>query len=182
MVTAIDHDPRFIAQARWSVDIFGLSDRVEVRQADVYELAGWTRRFDLILFMGVFYHLRHPLLALDTVARMVKRLLVFQTLTLPGRETCEVPKDLEMDDRDLMLRPGWPVMAFVEHAIEGDPTNWWVPNHAAVEAMIRSAGLEVSTRAGEETFLCHPETHVQSDADHRNRELVAATGRAPLLP
>ena len=34
-------------------------------------------------------------------------------------------------------------MAFIEHEFAGDPTNWWAPNHAGVEAMLRSSGLRV---------------------------------------
>lgn len=35
------------------------------------------------------------------------------------------------------------------------PTNWWAPNHAAVEAMLRSAGL-APERIGHETYRCRP--------------------------
>ena len=39
----------------------------------------------------------------------------------------------------------------------GDPTNWWAPNHAAVEAMLRSSGLRVDARPGHEIYLCEPD-------------------------
>ena len=41
-------------------------------------------RFDLVLFLGVFYHLRHPLLALDILHEITARQMVLQTLTMPG--------------------------------------------------------------------------------------------------
>ncbi len=50
----------------------------------MYDLARTRERWDLVLFMGVLYHLRYPLLALDLVARTARRLLVLQTLTMPG--------------------------------------------------------------------------------------------------
>lgn len=58
--------------------------------------------------------------------------------------------------RDDLTAPGWPKMAFLEHAFAGDPTNWWVPNRSAVEAMLRSSGLEVVARPGHEIYLCRP--------------------------
>jgi hypothetical protein len=49
------------------------------------------QRFDLVLFLGVFYHLRYPLLGLDLVAEHTRRLLPFQTLTMPGNEVSTHP-------------------------------------------------------------------------------------------
>jgi tRNA (mo5U34)-methyltransferase len=43
---------------------------------------------------------------------------------------------------------------FIEHSYAGDPTNWWVPNRACVEAMLRSAGFDIVERAEEEVFVC----------------------------
>ena len=99
---------------------------------------------------------------LDIVAQKVKRLLVFQTLTLPGRdvvETSDVALNASngMNNRAPLTAPGWPKMAFIEHTFSGDPTNWWVANHAAVEAMLRSSGLRVIGYPGDEIYLCEPD-------------------------
>jgi tRNA (mo5U34)-methyltransferase len=109
--------------------------------------------------MGVFYHLRYPLLALDIIATKVTRLLVFQTLTTPGEDVYTGVQDRPIDDRAILLEPGWPKMAFIEHRFAGDPTNWWIPNHAAVEAMVRASGLRVISRPGHEIYLCEPDPH-----------------------
>jgi tRNA (mo5U34)-methyltransferase len=155
-VTGLELDERYLAQARWAAERFGLADEIEFRQGDVYGLAKTSRQWDLVLFMGVLYHLRHPLLALDAVARSVGRLLVLQTLTMPGEERAEVPDDVGIDDRGQLLDPGWPKMAFIERDLAGDDTNWWAPNAACVEAMIRSAGLAVEAHPAHETWLCSP--------------------------
>jgi tRNA (mo5U34)-methyltransferase len=155
-VTGIDMDPHYLAQARWAVAQLGLADRVTLRRMQVYRLASLPGRFDLVLFMGVLYHLRHPLLGLDLVARKVGRLLVFQSLLLPGDAVATPPEDRALDDRDLLADPGWPALAFVEGRFAGDPTNWWVPNRAAAEAMLRSAGLAVVARPEREIFVCTP--------------------------
>lgn len=174
-VTGIDVDPHFLRQARWAAEQFGLEEAVEFRQAQVYDLAHLQERYDLVLFLGVFYHLRYPLLGLDIVAEKVKRLMVFQTLTIPGEEVAEVPADQDFDDREPMLAPGWPKMAFIERKLAGDPTNWWAPNHAAIEAMLRSTGFEVTGRPGHEIYVCRPSAAAPRDWDQS--ELDAATGR-----
>jgi len=175
-VTGIDHDPRYLRQARWAAGQFGLADRVSFLQMQVYDLAATPERYDLVLFMGVLYHLRYPLLGLDIVARKVGRRLIFQTLTMPGEEEVEPPADLPIDQREVMLAPGWPKMAFIEHRLAEDPTNWWAPNHAAVEAMLRSAGLRVLERPGHEIYVCEPGDPREERA-WIEEELRAATGR-----
>jgi tRNA (mo5U34)-methyltransferase len=154
LVTAIDVDPHYLAQARWACKEFGLESRVRFRQMEVYEIASEAQSFDLVWFMGVFYHLRYPLLALDLLAQRTRRLMVFQTLTMPGDSVYEPRPDYPIDERTPLLESGWPKMAFIERRFSGDPTNWWVPNHAGVEAMLRSAGLSVSSRPAHEVYVC----------------------------
>jgi tRNA (mo5U34)-methyltransferase len=178
-VTGIDYDERYLGQARWAARQFGVEDRVEFRRMQVYDLARSEERWDLVLFMGVLYHLRYPLLGLDIVARRVRRRLVFQTLTMPGEEVYDAPADLDIHDRETMLDPGWPRMAFIERRLAADPTNWWAPNHAAVEAMLRSAGLRVVARPGHEIYLCEPGEH-REELDWIRDEMLAATGIRPL--
>lgn len=86
------------------------------------------------------------------------RLLVFQTLTMPGDEVVRPPADLDSDHRDPMLKAGWPKMAFIEHSLAGDPTNWWAPNHACVEALLRSSGLRVASCPGTRSTCVKPIT------------------------
>src|SRR5690554_6508049 len=62
-VLGIDSDPRYLTQADLVFKAFDVD--AELRQLSVYELGSIGEKFDLVLFMGVFYHLRHPLLALD---------------------------------------------------------------------------------------------------------------------
>jgi tRNA (mo5U34)-methyltransferase len=158
-VVGIDADEHYLEQARWARSLFGLDDRVELRRQTVYDLARSDESFDLILFMGVLYHLRHPLLALDAVAARARRLVVLQTLTVETDQGRPEPKrfaNLDWDERARLLEGGWPSMLFVEQRLFGDPTNWWVPTHAAVEAMARTAGLEIESHPAQELWLCRP--------------------------
>ena len=56
-----------------------------------------------------------------------------------------------------LLAPAWPQMAFVEHRMAGDATNWWLANAAAVEAMLRTTGMRVLERPGRELWICERE-------------------------
>lgn len=184
-VLAIDHDERYLAQARWAAQQLGMEGQVEFRRQGVYEIASWAESFDLVWFMGVFYHLRYPLLALDLLARRTRRLMVFQTLTMPGEAVCEPADDLSIEDRTPLLAPGWPRMAFIEHCLAGDPTNWWVPNHAGVEAMLRSSGLRVAARPAGEIYLCTPDPACAAQRWNTDAQLdsvlsaIAGVGRVP---
>jgi len=177
-VLAIDVDAHYLRQARWAAGELGLEKRVELRQLGVYDLARLDEEpFDVVLFMGVLYHLRHPLLALDLVAEATAGTLVLQTLTLPGEERLETPDDLSIDDRDEMRRPGWPAMAFIEHELAGDPTNWWAPDVACVEAMVRTSGLKVVAHPGHEIWVCRRGRRSKWMTEVVRAELDAATGR-----
>jgi tRNA (mo5U34)-methyltransferase len=156
-VTAIDIDPHYLDQAHWAARRFGLQQRIEFRRASVYSLAGSAEKFDIVWFLGVLYHLRHPLLALDILRTVTRRQLVLQTLTMPGEAVWPVPVTVDLGDREPLRRPGWPCMAFIERELADDPTNWWAPNHACVEAMVRSAGFRISARPGHEIYLAEPD-------------------------
>jgi tRNA (mo5U34)-methyltransferase len=174
-VTAIDVDPHYLAQARWAARQFGLEGRIEFRRTQLYELAREPQQYDLVWFMGVLYHLRHPLLALDILRRRTRKLLMLQTLTMPGEDALEPPSDFPIDERVRLLADGWPRMAFIERRMSGDPTNWWAPNDACVQAMLRSSGFRIRQRVADETYLCEPAPDGPW-AGLIEQELRAATG------
>lgn len=125
--------------------------------------------------MGVLYHLRYPLLALDLVAEKVGGTLVLQTLTMPGAESPGTPDDIEIGERKRLLESDWPRAAFIEHQLAGDPTNWWAPDRTCVEAMARSAGLRIADRPAHEVWICKRDEQHDHARDLRTAELRAAT-------
>lgn len=176
-VTAIDASAHYLRQARWAASRLGLEGRIRFEQRQVYDLAKSEMRHDLVLFMGVFYHLRYPLLALDMVSRRVGRLLVFQSLSMPGREAAATPEDVDIEDRRQLTAPSWPKMAFIEKKLAADQTNWWAPNHACTEALLRSTGMRIVARPLEETYLCEPDREGESSHWTWNEEeYLAAVG------
>jgi tRNA (mo5U34)-methyltransferase len=153
-VTGIDVDDHYLRQARWASKRFGLSDRVLFRRGSVYEMAALEETFDIVVFMGVFYHLRYPLLALDGLATLRPRLMIFQSLTYGDPQAVVQTDGARFQDRSRLEDAGWPKLAFIETEFSGDPTNWWVPNRAGILALLRAAGFRVDSEPGDEIFLC----------------------------
>jgi tRNA (mo5U34)-methyltransferase len=152
-VLGIDSDPRYLAQARLAADVAGLD--IELRQMSVYDLPSLGERFDLVIFMGVLYHLRHPLLALDILySHAVGEMLVFQSMLRGSSELKPVAKDSDFNDTTPFAEPSFPRLWFIEHRYAGDATNWWIPNRACAEAMLRSAGFEITDHPEEEVYIC----------------------------
>ena len=152
-VVAIDTDEKYLAQARFAAKVSNVE--VEFRQLSVYRVADLREQFDLVLFMGVLYHLRHPLLALELLhEHVVGDLLVTQSLLRGSQESINVPADFPFWEDEIFDRDEFPRMYFVENRFANDPTNWWIPNRACFEAMLRSAGFEILDHPEDEVFIC----------------------------
>ena len=177
-VLGIDLDEHYLKQARWAAEKFGLEDKVEFKQMQVYDLAHVDEQFDLVWFMGVFYHLRYPMLALDILTQKVKKMMVFQTLSLPGKEEIGIPEDVEFHRREIMQEKAWPSMAFIENKLAGDPTNWWAPNHQGIISMLRSCGFKVTAMPEDETYVAEKDKNLESSLDTWNySEYLSAVGK-----
>jgi len=151
-VLAIDSDERYLAQARFAAEISAAD--IEFRNMSVYQLPALGERFDLVLFMGVLYHLRHPLLALDILhEHVVDDLLVFQSMLRGDPSLRSFDRDYEFWQDQHFRDAAYPAMYFVEHKYAHDPTNWWIPNRACAEAMLRSAGFDLVAHPEDEVFI-----------------------------
>ena len=102
-----------------------LGSRVEDVDIDVMDLdPARIGTFDVVFFLGVLYHVRHPLLALERVASVTRELLILDTV---------------VD----MLGIRRPAVAFYPGTeLNADPTNWWAPNVPAMHGLLRSAGFD----------------------------------------
>ena len=152
-VVAIDTETMYLNQARFAAEMSGVE--IEFRDLSVYDVAKLGERFDLVIFMGVLYHLRHPLLALDLIHDHVARdLMLFQSMQRGSAEVEPLEPDYPIEETKIFDRPGYPKLHFVEHRYSHDDSNWWIPNRACVEAMLRDSGFEIRERAEEEVYLC----------------------------
>lgn len=102
-----------------------LGSKVEAVEIDVLELSPErVGVLDVVLFLGVLYHLREPLAALERVASVTGEVLVLETAVD------------RIDEHE-------PAVAFYpSDELEDDPTNWFAPNPAALVEMLRDVGFE----------------------------------------
>jgi len=156
-VVGIDTDEQYLDQARFAAKVSGVE--IEFRNLSVYRVAELHEKFDLVLFMGVLYHLRHPLLALDLLHEFaVGDLLVAQSMLRGSSESLDVPADFPFWQGELFESEEFPRMYFIEQRYANDPTNWWIPNRAGFEAMLRSAGFGILDHPEDEVFICRRTT------------------------
>jgi tRNA (mo5U34)-methyltransferase len=152
-VVGIDSDERYLAQARYASQVLGAD--IEFRSMSVYDVASLGEKFDIVIFMGVLYHLRHPLLALDLLyENVVKDLLIFQSMQRGSDKVAEVKNDYDFWQTDIFQQHEFPQMYFIEHRYSNDPTNWWIPNRACMEAMLRSSGFDIAEHPEPEVYIC----------------------------
>ena len=102
-----------------------LGSQVEDMEVEVLDLSPEkVGTFDLVLFLGVLYHMRHPLLTLEKIYSVTRNMVIVETFV--DLRSCE-----------------WPAMRFYPTAeLDGDGSNWWGPNPAAVIAMLKSVGFQ----------------------------------------
>ena len=156
-VVGIDMDEKYLDQARFAAKVSGAE--IEFRNLSVYRVGELREKFDLVLFMGVLYHLRHPLLALELLhEHVVADLLVAQSMLRGSNDSIEVPPDFPFWQSELFENEQFPRMYFIEKRYANDPTNWWIPNRACFEAMLRSAGFEILDHPEDEVFICRRTT------------------------
>jgi tRNA (mo5U34)-methyltransferase len=153
-VLGIDSDERYLEQARLASQTLGFDD-IEFAKADVYDVGALGERFDVVIFMGVLYHLRHPLLALDLIREHVAAdVLLFQSMQRGSKHVVKLDRDYEFSETGMFFESSFPKLHFIEHQFAHDWTNWWVPNRACTEAMLRSAGFAIDKQIEEEVYLC----------------------------
>lgn len=152
-VLGIDTDEDYLAQARFASSALGFD--IAFERMSVYDVAKLGRRFDVVMFMGVLYHLRYPLLALDLIhEHAASDLLIFQTM-LRGKGSVEaVLDDYPFSETSVFNRPSFPKLHFIEKSYSNDSTNWWLPNKACAEAMLRSSGFSIMENPEDEVFIC----------------------------
>ncbi|WP_375382741.1 TIGR04290 family methyltransferase [uncultured Sphingomonas sp.] len=164
-VLGIDSDDRYLAQARLATDALGYGD-VAFAKLSVYDVGALAEKFDVVVFMGVLYHLRHPLLALDLIREHAVSeegaggAMLFQTMRQGSKDAHAAPEDHPFFEPGTHDRPAYfddpayPKMHFIERRFAGDWTNWWAPNRAGSEAMLRAAGFAIESHPEDEVYWC----------------------------
>jgi tRNA (mo5U34)-methyltransferase len=144
-VVAIDHAPDGTTGYAIAKELLG--SKVPYVVANVYDIAPETHgTFDLVLFLGVLYHLRDPLLALDRLAAVCKtggRIFV-ESHVIDEAFLDPATGNLVPIERIGPTLRQIPIMQFYPRdALSKDFTNWWAPNMACLRAMLEMAGFVV---------------------------------------
>jgi tRNA (mo5U34)-methyltransferase len=155
--TLLEPFEEFAAQAEFVSKLFDYS--IEVVQEDIHT---WCltndRKFDYVIFLGLFYHLKYPGIVLDRLAQMTGELMLFQSHVVGEQiENFQTRPDYSPGQDDEILKdPAFPRMAFIENLYNGDPTNWWIPNPTALDPLLRSAGMQVVGRPHPQLLVAKP--------------------------
>jgi tRNA (mo5U34)-methyltransferase len=132
-----------------------LESNVEFRQLSVYELSSVVQeQFDYVIFWGVLYHLRHPLLALDNVRSVTAGTAYVETAV------CDAEAPALVDTKTARF--------YRLDELGGDSSNWFAPTVSALADWCQSCGLEPT-----DTISWPPE------APSRAMVVAAATPGAP---
>ena len=112
---------------------------VEHVRDSVYDLTPERHgRFDIVLFLGVLYHLRHPLLAVNVISTLCRETLVVESHGLDAGFVLPDGRMVAIDD------PRFQIMQFYPgRELNGDATNWWAPTLSCLAAMVETANMRV---------------------------------------
>lgn len=151
-VVGVDIMPKVLAQARFVSNWEGLP--VEFREMDTYEIE-CLGSFDYVVFVGVLYHLKHQLYALEKVANVCKDTLFFQSVVQGPSGEFSPKDDYRSSETEIFDSPEFPKLYFIEKSFNGDVSNWWFATQSCLTAMLRSVGFrEIIPTAGPDTFVC----------------------------
>ena len=153
-VLGIDLEDRCLQQARLAAEVLKLD--IDFKKLCLYDVDQLPGQFDIVLFMGVFYHLRYPLLALDKAVKKTKGKLICQSMLRGSHHDYSAQPDYDFSNEEIFHDGDFPSAYFIEKSYAGDYTNWFIPNRSGAMAMLRSAGLEIMSTPDPETFICGP--------------------------
>lgn len=140
-----------------------LGSRASYQVGSVYNLdAKLLGQFDVVLFFGVLYHLRYPLLAADKLREVTRGALFIETHVIercfiPAGMTAEQAVSLKSVSAALTQTPVW--QFYRRDELNNDPSNWFGPNIPAVVEGFGSAGFDVKVRdqwGWRAAFVAHP--------------------------
>lgn len=137
-VVGVDSQLNLIRQAAFVRDVLGLE--IEYRRASVYDLdPRESGQFDITLALGLIYHCKHLVLALEKLFAVTRELLVVETAVYPPEKA---PASFAYEVE--RLRPTLHPLAFVENPPEAKEAvhNWFLPGVAALRALLRNVGFD----------------------------------------
>jgi tRNA (mo5U34)-methyltransferase len=138
-VVGVEFIDFYLKQAQMLREIWGVD--IEYRKMDAHSVSALQEKFHLVVFAGIFYHLKNPLQVIEDLGNLCSDAILVETEVIPD------------DPRNcVMVRQGTPatlqatskgVMKFIEtKELNNDGSNWWVPDTDCVMGMLRTAGFK----------------------------------------
>jgi len=125
-VTAIDSMMRWGGMDGFEISRKILNSKVKYIQMDVIDVEKLNTVFDIVLYFGVYYHLKNPLLVFEILRKITKQSLLFEG------------HFIDVDGKPLMF-------FYPNSELSGDGSNWWEANQQCLEDMLRVAGFNKVT-------------------------------------
>jgi tRNA (mo5U34)-methyltransferase len=152
-VVAVDSDPRYLAQARLASKVLDMD--IELRHLSIYEIQRLKEKFDLVYSWECSITSAIRCWLLTSFTNMLRVIsLFFKSMQRGSEEVSPVGADYPFGETGIFAQSDFPAMYFIEKSYSGDPTNWWIPNRACAEAMLRSAGFEIVAHPEIEVYVC----------------------------
>ena len=152
-VVGVDIMPHLLAQSRFNSHWFELP--LELYELGAYDVESLGSSFDVVVFIGVLYHLKHPLYALEKIASVCKETMYFQSVVRGPDGDVTPADDYPVNEVDVFDQPAWPKLYFIEKKFNGDESNWWFATRSCLKAMLRTAGFRaVEDTPNPEIFIC----------------------------
>ncbi len=137
-VLGLDAQRDLIRQAEFVREVLGLD--IEYGRKSVYDLDPFTLgQFDVTLALGLIYHCKHLVLALEKLFLITRRLLVLETAIYPPEKA---PESFEYEEGG--ERPTLHPLAYVENRPEAKEAvyNWFLPSTASLVALLKNVGFD----------------------------------------
>jgi tRNA (mo5U34)-methyltransferase len=137
-VLGLDSQRDLIRQAEFVREVLGLN--IEYARKSVYDLDPFAMgQFDVTLALGLIYHCKHLVLALEKLFLITRRLLVLETAIYPPEKA---PESFEYEEGG--ERPTLHPLAYVENRPEAKEAvyNWFLPSTAALTALLKNVGFD----------------------------------------
>jgi len=138
-VVGIDIMPFVLAQARFTAHWFNVP--IELYEMSVYDVDSLDMKFDVVLFIGVLYHLKHPLYALEKISSVCKETMYLVSVVRGSKGEFVPADDYPGDELEIFNHPHYPRLYFVEKSFNADESNWWFATKSCLKAMTRVAGF-----------------------------------------
>jgi tRNA (mo5U34)-methyltransferase len=152
-VVGVDIMLHLLAQSRFASHWFGLP--LELYECGAYDVRSLESKFDVVVFIGVLYHLKHPLYALEQIASICTDTMYFQSVVRGPAGDVEPLDDYPANEVAIFDQPAWPKLYFIEKKFNGDESNWWFATRSCLKAMLRTAGFRViEDTPNPDIFVC----------------------------